>query len=362
MEECSANQLRKIIHIDMDCFYAAVEIRDKPYLQNKPVAIGGSSKQRGVICTCNYEARKYGIRSAMPTWQALNKCRDLVLLPVDMDKYKAVSESIHKIFKKYTEIIEPLSLDEAFLDVSNSQLYNGSATLIAKAIREDIYQYEKLNASAGISFNKFLAKIASAWNKPNGQYVIRAEDRDVFIAKLPASKIYGVGRVTSKKLHELGVITCADLQKFSHEALFNLFGKYGSDLYYLARGVDDKTVQTIRTIKSVSVEMTYEKNLSNIDECKGKILDLYEKLLTRLSKNQDNKIAGLFVKLKFVDFSQTTMERKNSVLNIDFFNILLEHALSRKGLHVRLIGIGVKFREYIESPQLEFHFENRPSA
>jgi DNA polymerase-4 len=348
------NLLRKIIHVDMDCFYAAVEIRDKPYLQNKPVAIGGTSRQRGVLCTCNYEARKYGVRSAMPTWQAINKCPELVLLPVDMDKYKAVSKSIHKIFKQYTEVIEPLSLDEAFLDVSNSSIYNGSATLIAQAIREDILRQEAITASAGISFNKFLAKIASDLNKPNGQYVIRPEDKDKFIINLPVNKIYGVGKVTAKKLHELGISTCHDLQQLEIKALINIFGKYGRDLYYLSRGVDNRIVQTARSVKSVSVEETYDSDLSSFDICKSKLVNLYNKLLVRLSKCSNNKINTLFVKLKFRDFTQTTVETKFSVMDLKNFSTLIEQALQRKNLPVRLIGIGVKFIEHIQSTQLEF--------
>lgn len=354
MQIFSENLLRKIIHIDMDCFYAAVEVRDKPYLQNKPVAIGGTSRQRGVLCTCNYEARKYGVRSAMPTWQAINKCPELVLLPVDMDKYKAVSKSIHNIFKQYTEVIEPLSLDEAFLDVSNSSIYNGSATLIAQAIREDILRQEAITASAGISFNKFLAKIASDLNKPNGQYVIRPEDKDKFIINLPVNRVYGVGKVTAKKLHELGISTCHDLQQLEIKALINIFGKYGRDLYYLSRGVDNKIVQTARSVKSVSVEETYDSDLSSFDTCKSKLVNLYNKLLVRLSKCSNNKINTLFVKLKFRDFTQTTVETKFSVLDLKNFSALIEQALKRKSLPVRLIGIGVKFIEHIQSTQLEF--------
>jgi len=250
---------RKIIHIDMDCFYAAVEIRDNPTLQDKPVAIGGTSKQRGVLCTCNYEARKYGLHSAMPTWIALQKCPELILLPVNMAKYKEVSQSIRQVFSNYTDLIEPISLDEAFLDVSSSDLHKGSATLMAKAIRSDIYQKEHLVASAGVSFNKFLAKIASDWNKPNGQYVIPPQHKDKFISDLPVSKIYGVGRVTANKLHGLNIHTCSDLQQWKLNELLDIFGKYGSVLYYLSRGIDNRVIQTTREAKSVSVEGNVRK-------------------------------------------------------------------------------------------------------
>ena len=341
----------------MDCFYAAVEMRDKPHLQGKPVAVGSTSRTRGALCTCNYEARKCGVRAAMPTWKALNKCPDLILLPVSMDKYKAVSKSIHKIFNQYTDIIEPLSLDEAFLDVSNSSIYNGSATLIAQAIRRNILRQEAITASAGISFNKFLAKIASDLNKPNGQYVIRPEDKDKFIVNLTINKIHGVGKVTAKKLHELGISTCHDLQQLEIKDLINIFGKYGRDLYYLSRGVDNRIVQTARPVKSVSVEETYDTDLNSFDTCKSKLVNLYSKLLVRLSKCSNNKINTLFVKLKFRDFTQTTVETKFSVMDLKNFSALIEQAIRRRSLPVRLIGIGVRFIEHIQSPQLEFNFQ-----
>lgn len=349
-------QPRKVIHIDMDCFYAAVEIRNKPHLQNKPVIVGGPDCKRGVVCAANYEARKYKVRSAMPIWQALNKCPNLVLLPVDMQTYKDVSESIHQIFKRYTEIIEPLSLDEAFLDVSNCSLHNSSATLIAHAIRKDIYKQEGLTTSAGVSFNKFLAKVASDWHKPNGQFVIRPEDSDSFVSQLPVGKIYGVGRVMEKKLHKLGIITCTNLQQLSINTLIDIFGKYGSILYYLSRGIDNRVVQNIRPIKSVSVEETYYDNIKTIEVCKEKIQTLYTRLLSRLSNKVNERIATLFIKLKFADFSQTTVEKKGSCPNLQIFSVLLEEAIKRKSAPIRLVGIGVKFAESTQCQQLEFIF------
>ena len=183
----------------MDCFYAAIEIRDRPELANKPVAVGGRPNGRGVLTTCNYVARKYGLHSAMPSAQALKLCPKVVLLPVHMDKYKKASTEIHKIFQRYTQLIEPLSLDEAYLDVSEVDLHQGSATLIAKSIRKDIYEQQKLTASAGIAPNKFLAKVASDWNKPNGQFVITPDDVNDFVSALPVGKIPGVGPVTQNK-------------------------------------------------------------------------------------------------------------------------------------------------------------------
>lgn len=198
MEIDSKTKPRKIIHVDMDCFYAGIEIRDNPSLATKPVAVGGASNQRGVLCTCNYIARQYGVRSAMPTAIAYRHCPDLIVLPVNMPKYRQISESIHRIFKEFTELVEPLALDEAFLDVSESSLYRGSATWIAEAIRNKIWQKEQLTASAGVAPNKFLAKIASGWNKPNGVFVIRPEQILSFVSQLPVTKLFGVGKVTAK--------------------------------------------------------------------------------------------------------------------------------------------------------------------
>ena len=204
--------MKKIIHIDMDCFYAAIEIRDRPELADKPVAVGSAPDQRGVLCTCNYIARGYGIHSAMSSALAYRQCPELVLLPVDMDKYRAVASRIQAIFHEVTDRVEPLALDEAYLDVSDVTDYHGSATLIAQAICREIFAREQLVASAGVAPNKFLAKIASGWQKPNGFFVIRPEQVDAFIYQLPIEELFGVGKVTAKKLHQRGFKTCADLQ------------------------------------------------------------------------------------------------------------------------------------------------------
>jgi len=217
--------MKKIIHIDMDCFYAAVEIRDNPALADKPVAVGGLAEERGVLCTCNYIARKYKVRSAMATAYAKRLCPNLIVLPVNMNKYREVANVIHGIFREFTDLVEPLSLDEAYLDVSDSPFFQGSATLIAKAIREKIWDTVNLTASAGVAPNKFLAKIASGWNKPNGLFVVRPQDVDGFVQQLAVDELFGVGKVTAKKLHDLGLKTCLDLQKKSLPELIDHLGE-----------------------------------------------------------------------------------------------------------------------------------------
>lgn len=341
MHEPHNNTLRKIIHIDMDCFFAAVEIRDNPELHNQPVAVGGAPERRGVVCTCNYEARKYGITSAMPIWKALQQYPDLIVLPVNITKYKAVSKSIHHIFKQYTDHIEPLSLDEAFLDVSHNTLFNGSATLLAEAIRKKILQQENLTASAGISFNKFLAKIASAWNKPNGQYTIRPEDRDAFMATLPVEKIYGVGKVTALKLHQLGMHTCRDLQAYSIEQLVTTLGKSRSKLYFLSRGMDHRRVRTTRIPKSISVQETYAQDLITPAAYAEAIQKLHVKLIVRV-QNQTSPIRGIFIKLRFADFTHMSKERKTSLINISQWHALLQGMINQTALPIRSISMGVR--------------------
>lgn len=344
---------RKIIHIDMDCFYAAVEIRDNPRLQGKPVAIGGTT-ERGVICTCNYEARRYGLHSAMAVSQALRKCPTLILLPVDMKKYKQTSNRIHRVLNKYTRLIEPISIDEAFLDVTDSGLFRGSATWIASAIRKEIEKEEAITASAGVAPNKFLAKVASDWNKPNGQCVIVPSKVEDFIASLSVEKIYGVGKVKAKRLKAMGVGTCRDLQQYDLVSLIRIFGSYGVELYSLSRGIDNRAVEPKRVRKSVSVEETYSKDLESLSACREKVTILFEELKLSLKRHYNRKISTQFVKVKFSDFTQTTAEKRRSQLQLSQFQSLLEEAKKREGLPVRLLGIGVKFEDAWGYTQLEF--------
>ncbi|WP_233114499.1 DNA polymerase IV, partial [Aggregatibacter actinomycetemcomitans] len=264
MPDSITRKPRKIIHIDMDCFYASTEIRENPFLADKPVAVGGRAEQRGMLTTCNYAAREFGLHSAMPTAQALKLCPNLVLLPVNMPLYREVSQQIHQIFQRYTSIIEPLSLDEAYLDVTDCDKCAGSATWIAQDIRSAIFNELHLTASAGLAPLKFLAKIASDQNKPNGQFVIEPKEVADFVATLPLKKIPGVGKVTSEKLLQMGLATCADVQKYDRNALFNLFGKVGQHIWAYSHGIDERPVQPHRERKSVGVETTLLENIEQL--------------------------------------------------------------------------------------------------
>lgn len=336
---------RKIIHIDMDCFYAAVEMRDNPSLIGKPIGVGGPANKRGVLCTCNYEARQYGVRSAMPTRLALEKCPELIILPVNMSKYKSVSQKVFKIFKEYTPLIEPLSLDEAYLDVSNCHQHQGSATLIAQAIRKRILQEEGLTASAGIAPNKLLAKIASDLNKPNGQFVIRPQDVDQFVLDLPVRKLHGVGKVTFEKLQQLNIETCGDLQKCSYQQLSHLFGRMGEQLYQFAHGHDNRPVNACRQRKSISVETTFEVDLDPT-HCPEQLHQLIAQLKTRIAQaSQPVYFNKIFIKIKFNDFTQTTVEKQIEQLELATLKALLLTGLNRHNKTVRLLGIGVRLKE-----------------
>jgi DNA polymerase-4 len=241
---------RKIIHIDMDAFYASIEQRDQPDLRNKPVAVGGSSK-RGVVTTASYEARKYGVHSAMPSVMAKQKCPGLILVEPRFEVYKSVSEQILKIFYEYTPLVEPLSLDEAFLDVTENKKGIPSATIIAREIKKEIKSETSLTASAGISINKFLAKVACDYNKPDGLFLIRPEEAEKFVENLAIEKFFGIGKVTAGKMHKMGIHSGRDLKKFSQAELINLFGKAGSYFYDMARAIDNRPVNPDRIRKSV---------------------------------------------------------------------------------------------------------------
>lgn len=348
--------MRKIIHIDMDCFYAAVEMRENSALRGKPVAVGGSGSQRGVVAACSYEARKFGVHSAMPSSRARRLCPELIMLPVRMSLYKEVSKRIQALFYQYTDLVEPLSLDEAFLDVSESEHCRGSATLIAQEIRSRIFAMERLTASAGIAPNKFLAKVASDWEKPNGQFVIKPDEIDGFVKALPVKRIFGVGKVTAKRLGELGVVNCQELQAFSEEQLTQHFGVFGQRLYELARGVDERPVSTNRTPKSLSVEETYAIDLPDLSRCLAEIPTLYEEFVARLETTQKRmnlRSRTLFVKLRFDDFETTTIQMAGTSPSEVGFAHLCEQAWQRGKRPVRLIGLGVQFFPLNAPEQLE---------
>ncbi len=339
----TTNKLRKIIHIDMDCFFAAIEIRDNPNLRNKPVAVGGTPTERGVLATCNYEARKYGLHSAMPTAQALKICPKLILLPVNMAKYKAVSKILYHIFRQYTPLVEMLSLDEAFLDVTNCPHCKGSATLIAKTIKHRIEKELKLPSSAGVAPNKFLAKVASAWNKPNGLFVITPNQVADFVKKLPITEIFGVGEKTAKKLHDINIKTCDDLQQLPLSQLTDRFGKSGGRFYNFCRGSDNRPVEPEYKRKSLSVEITFPRDLKTTDDCSSALPILIQKFKNRLMRHSDLPITKQFVKIKFCDFKKTSVEKVSNDLNPQLFFDLLKTGLSRYKKPIRLLGIGVRF-------------------
>lgn len=344
--------MRKIIHVDMDCFYAAVEMRDNPALRDIPLAIGGSRERRGVISTANYPARKYGVRSAIPTATALKLCPHLTLLPGRFDAYKAVSEQIHQILLRYTPLIEPLSLDEAYLDVTYSPHCRGSATLIAQDIRRTIYQETQLTASAGIAPIKFLAKIASDLNKPDGQFVIAPDAVSAFIETLPLGKIPGVGKVSAAKLETLGLRTCGDVQNSDMAMLLKRFGKFGRVLWERSQGIDPREITPKRQRKSVGVERTLAEDIHDWSDCEVIIEQLYPELERRLANvKPDLLIARQGIKLKFDDFHLTTQEHVWPKLNkADLIATARQSWDERRGGRgVRLVGLHVTLLD----PQIE---------
>ena len=339
--------MKKFIHIDMDCFYAAVEMRDNPALANVPLAIGGNSR-RGVLSTANYIARKYGVRSAMSNYHAKQLCPDLVIVPGRMQVYKEISTQIRAIFAKYTDLIEPLSLDEAFIDVTGSDQCQGSATLMAKEIRQRVFAAVGITVSAGVAPNKFLAKIGSDWNKPDGLCVIIPEQVDEFVRQLPVGRLSGVGRVTAEKLHRIGVQTCGDLRRFDAFELADRFGSFGPRLHQLSYGVDDRPVHLSRHRKSLSVEHTYASDLFSVSGCINQLPQLFNKLTERLTKlGGDYRVRKQFVKVKFSNFQSTTMECvAKGVPRMAVFNDLCQQSCLRgNGLPVRLLGLGVRFQD-----------------
>jgi DNA polymerase IV len=275
---------KKIIHIDMDAFYASVEQRDDPSLRGKPVIVGGSPKSRGVVSTASYEARKYGVHSAMPTSQAYRLCPEGIFVNARFEAYKEVSLQIREIFNEYTDLVEPLSLDEAYLDVTDNKLGILSAKQIAEEIRQKVKERTQLTCSAGVATNKFLAKIASAFKKPNGLTVITPAKAQDFIEKLPIGKFYGIGSATEKKMHELGVFKGADLLQFDEATLVKHFGKSGLFYFKIVRGIDDRLVKPDRLRKSVGAENTFAEDIDDIDQICTHLLDIAQKVDRRLTK------------------------------------------------------------------------------
>jgi len=340
------NNTRKIIHIDMDCFFAAIEMRDYPELASRPLAVGGAPDKRGVISTCNYAARKFGVHSAMASAHALKLCPSLVIQPVRMEIYCEESRHIHGIFSKYSNKIEPLSLDEAYLDVTDSPHHQGSATLIAQSIRDEIYNMRQLTASAGIGPNKSIAKIASDWHKPNGQMVVRPDEVLSFMDNLSVRKLCGVGPVMAARLATLCINTCGELRQFSKVQLVEHIGSMGERLYDLSRGIDHREVKVESVRKSISVEETYVMDLMDMAACLKEIPALIERLQARIEKAGElPPIHNIFVKLKFDDFQQTTVERLANKVDKQVIHDLIVSGWNRKKCPVRLLGLGVRLSQ-----------------
>lgn len=300
--------VRKIIHIDMDAFFAAVEQRDFPEYRNKPLIVGGDPFARGVVATCSYEARPFGIHSAMPTSRAYRLCPQAIFVKPRFAAYREVSQAIRQIFFDYTDLVEPLSLDEAYLDVSAAEYNAGSATLIAKAIKARIKQQTQLTASAGVSYNKFLAKIASDLDKPDGLYLITPKQAIKFIEQLPIQKFHGVGKATASKMQMLGIHTGKDLRSLSLADLQQHFGKSAWYYYNIARGIDNRPVVSNRKSQSVGVETTFQEDIHNGEAVVEYLLQLFVKVLAKVTEKQLSAHT-LTVKIKYHDFVQITRSR-----------------------------------------------------
>ena len=334
---------RKIIHIDMDAFYASVEQMDNPELKGKPLAVGGS-EVRGVVSAASYEARKFGVRSAMSGIQAKRNCPDLIFVRPRFDRYKEISKKIRKIFHEYTDLVEPLSLDEAYLDVTQNKKGNPSATLIAQEIRQRIFEEVGLTASAGISVNKFVAKIASDYNKPNGQKTVNPEEVESFLENLDIKKFYGIGKVTTERMYHLGIFTGKDLKSKSAEFLEEHFSKSGLHFYNIVRGIHNSAVKPNRIAKSVAAEHTFNENLTSEIFMVEKLERIANELENRLKKHN---ISGKTVtlKIKYSDFTTQTRSKTLPYFIADK-GLLLETAREllfqeRMKESVRLLGISL---------------------
>jgi DNA polymerase-4 len=340
------NKQRKIIHIDMDAFYASIEQRDNPEYRGKPIAVGGSPEGRGgVVATASYEARKFGIRSAMSSKKALQLCADVIFVRPRFEVYKEVSQQIRGIFKHYTDLIEPLSLDEAFLDVSEDKQQIGSALEIAKLIKQAIKDQLQLTASAGVSVNKFIAKIASDMHKPDGLTFIGPSRIETFMESLAVEKFFGVGKVTAEKMKNMGLHTGADLKKLTEEELTKHFGKPGKFYYKIVRGIDDREVQPNRETKSVGAEDTFPYDLKEVEEM-HEALEKIAKIVSNRLQKHGFKGRTITLKVKYHDFKQVTRSLSVPVGTNDL-KIITETAkqlLSTAGLEnkkVRLLGISL---------------------
>lgn len=341
--------MRKIIHIDMDAFYASVEQRDNEAYRGKPLAVGHAG-ERGVVAAASYEARRMGIHSAMSSRVAIRKCPGLIFVPARFDVYKTVSNEIMGIFREYTDMVEPLSLDEAYLDVTVNHKNISSAILIAKQIKQKIKQQTGLTASAGISYNKFLAKVASDYNKPDGLFTILPQEGERFVETLAIEDFFGIGKVTAKQMHSLGIKNGLDLKRFSEKELISQFGKAGKIYYLNARGIDNRVVESHRERKSIGAETTFEKDIDSIPLLQQEMAEVAKELIRRISK-RDFEGKTLTLKIKFSDF-KTITRSKTTDRPINDYNTLFDMATDLlQGIDitpkVRLIGLSIKKNETI---------------
>lgn len=365
-----ASPVRKIIHVDMDAFYASVEQRDNPELRGKPVAVGGSSK-RGVVAAASYEARAFGVRSAMPSSRAVRLCPDLVFVKPRFEAYRAVSQQIRAIFESHTDLVEPLSLDEAYLDVTNDKQGIGSAVKIAKAIRAAIRSETGLTASAGVSYNKFIAKLASDQNKPDGLCVILPEQGAEFVSALPVRRFHGVGPRTAEKMAKLGIETGADLAARSEEWLAQHFGSFSRYLYKAARGIDDRRVNPSRERKSLGGELTYFDDKRSDEELRAALDEIIEIVWERIERYH-TKGKTLVLKARYSDFRTLTRSRSPGHVIADKAEFsalghgLLDQILPAE-MGIRLLGLTLTNIVDTEAPapiaspalaQPEFAFDN----
>jgi DNA polymerase-4 len=349
---------RKIIHIDMDAFYASIEQRDNPEYRGKPVAVGYGGK-RGVVAAASYEARRYGIHSAMASVIALQKCPHLIFVMPRFDIYREVSHQIMQIFLEYTDKVEPLSLDEAFLDVTVNKKGIHSATAIAKEIKQKIYNRTRLTASAGVSYNKFLAKIASDYRKPNGLFVIPPEKAEAFIERLPVERFFGVGKVTAARMNELGIKTGYDLKQWAETDLVKHFGKVGSVYYWFARGIDDREVESEHIRKSLGTEETFPEDIYEMVDALRALDEISEELYRRAEKRKFFA-KTLTLKIKYADFTLITRSRTVDYLirtYCQIFELGKELLLSVEDIQekkIRLMGLSLR------NPEMEVSREEQP--
>lgn len=354
------NLQRKIIHIDMDAFYAAVEQRDNPKYRNKAIIVGGNPNSRGVVATCSYEARQFGVHSAMPSSHAYRLCPQAIFVKPRFSVYQETSAIIREIFSRYSDKVEPLSLDEAYLDVTDSELFKGSATLLAKQIKAEIRKKTQLIASAGISYNKFLAKLASDYGKPDGLFLITPEQGEIFIEQLVIGKFHGIGPATEQKMHQLGIFTGQDLKQVSLEILQQHFGKAAAHYFNIARGIDHRQVNSQRIRKSIGGETTFQQDLDDPQQIIEQLHTLFEQNLAKLQAKNQNAYT-LTIKIKYQNFVQITRGKtlNQPIKNDQQARLVITDLLKNTGIgekKVRLLGItlsGLESRQHQRLQQLD---------